>query len=231
MAETKIFARLKADHDRHRELLDRIDKTHGDSEDRRTLFEMFRVEVTAHAASEEMSLYATMLANPDLRDDAQHSVSEHKEIEDFLTDLFEMDFASTGWLTRFRTMKDRYLHHIDEEEEELFSKARKAKLDLQELGMQMLERKEQLEREPSFPNRPIPREEALSIWQKESGIKLDTAALAWWEIFASLKGLAIWISAAREYADGRNTDPVNAFSGWYCLAFHNKVLADRLGTA
>jgi hypothetical protein len=24
---------------------------------------------------------------------------------------------------------------------------------------------------------------------------------------------------------------VNAFSGWYCLAFHNKVLADRLGTA
>jgi aminoglycoside phosphotransferase (APT) family kinase protein len=85
--------------------------------------------------------------------------------------------------------------------------------------------------DPSRPAGTIPREEALSIWQKESGIKLDTAALAWWEIFASLKGLAIWISAAREYADGRNTDPVNAFSGWYCLAFHNKILADRLGAA
>ena len=72
------------------------------------MFEAFRVEVTAHAASEEMSLYATMLGKPDLREEAQHSVSEHKEIEDFLTELYEMDFASTGWLTRFRTMKDRY---------------------------------------------------------------------------------------------------------------------------
>ncbi len=123
MAETKIFARLKADHDRHRDLLAQIDETHGDSPERERLFEAFRVEVTAHAASEEMSLYATMLAKPDLRDDAQHSVSEHKEIEDMLTELFEMDFASTGWLTRFRTMKDRYLHHIDEEEEDMFPAA------------------------------------------------------------------------------------------------------------
>jgi hemerythrin superfamily protein len=123
MAETRIFARLKADHDRHRKLLDQLDDTHGDSPERETLFEAFRVEVTAHAASEEMSLYATMLAKPDLRDDAQHSVSEHKEIEDMLTELYEMDFASTGWLTRFRTMKHRYLHHIDEEEEEMFPAA------------------------------------------------------------------------------------------------------------
>ena len=125
MAETRIFARLKAEHDRHRDLLDRIDQTHGDSDDRRTLFESFRVEVTAHAASEEMSLYATMLANPELRDEAQHSVAEHKEIEDYLTELYEMDFSSTGWLTRFRTMKERYLHHIDEEEEEMFPEAEK----------------------------------------------------------------------------------------------------------
>ena len=125
MAETRIFARLKADHDRHRDLLDRIDQTHGDSDDRRTLFEAFRVEVTAHAASEEMSLYATMLGKPDLREEAQHSVSEHKEIDDMLTELYEMDFSSTGWLTRFRTMKDRYLHHIDEEEEEMFPEAEK----------------------------------------------------------------------------------------------------------
>lgn len=125
MAETKIFARLKADHDRHRKLLDQIDATQGDSEECETLFEAFRVEVTAHAASEEMSLYATMLARPDLREDAQHSVSEHKEIDDMLTELYEMDFASTGWLTRFRTMKHRYLHHIDEEEEEMFPEAEK----------------------------------------------------------------------------------------------------------
>lgn len=125
MADTKIFARLKADHDRHRKLLDQIDETKGDSPEREKLFEAFRIEVTAHAASEEMSLYATMLGKPDLREEAQHSVSEHKEIDDLLTELYEMDFASTGWLTRFRTMKDRYLHHIEEEEEEMFPNAAK----------------------------------------------------------------------------------------------------------
>jgi len=85
--------------------------------------------------------------------------------------------------------------------------------------------------DPSHPAGTVSRERAFEIWERASGLKVDRAALAWWEIFASLKGLAIWISAAREYADGRNTDPVNAFSGWFCLSFHNKVLADRLGGA
>lgn len=82
--------------------------------------------------------------------------------------------------------------------------------------------------DPSHPGGMIARERALALWEQASGMTIDRAALAWWEIFASLKGLAIWISAAREYAEGRNTDPVNAFSGWYCLAFHNHVLAERL---
>jgi aminoglycoside phosphotransferase (APT) family kinase protein len=83
----------------------------------------------------------------------------------------------------------------------------------------------------SRPAGTVLRDEALAIWETASGLKADRAALAWWEIFASLKGAAIWISAANEYAEGRNSDPVNAFSGWYCLAFHNKVLADKLGDA
>jgi aminoglycoside phosphotransferase (APT) family kinase protein len=75
----------------------------------------------------------------------------------------------------------------------------------------------------------LPRDEALKLWERTSGMKIDPKALAWWEIFASLKGAAIWISAAREYAEGRNTDPINAFSGWFTLAFHNHVLAQKLG--
>jgi aminoglycoside phosphotransferase (APT) family kinase protein len=83
--------------------------------------------------------------------------------------------------------------------------------------------------DPSHPAGTIARDRAIAIWEKASGLKAEPAALFWWEIFASLKGAAIWISAAREYSDGRNADAVNAFSGWFCLAFHNKVLADRLG--
>ncbi len=82
--------------------------------------------------------------------------------------------------------------------------------------------------DPSRPAGTLPRADAIALWEAASGLKADPEALLWWEIFASVKGLAIWISAAREYVDRRNDDPVNAFSGWYCLAFHNAVLAERL---
>lgn len=125
MAEAEIFKDLKDDHATHRTLLDLIEKTHGDSAGRRELFKRFQIEVRAHATAEEESLYATMLAMPDLNEDAKHSVSEHKEIEDIIAELFDMDMSSSGWLTRFKTLKHDYLHHIDEEEEEMFPAAEK----------------------------------------------------------------------------------------------------------
>lgn len=123
MADAKIFKDLKKDHDLHRKLLKEIDAA--DAGERGDLFEQFRVEVTAHAAAEEESLYATMLANPDLRDEARHSVSEHKEIDDFFEEMAELDAATDEWKSKFDEMRHRYEHHIDEEEEEMFPEAAK----------------------------------------------------------------------------------------------------------
>jgi hemerythrin superfamily protein len=125
MADASIFDRLKQDHDQHRQLLDKLVDARDHQDRREKLFEQFKVEVTAHAAAEEESLYATMIAMPDLREDAQHSVSEHKEIDDFLEELGEMEMGSPGWENIFEKMKKRYLHHIDEEEKEMFPDAAK----------------------------------------------------------------------------------------------------------
>lgn len=125
MADDRIFADLKADHDRHRDLFERIGSSDPDSQERAQLFEELRIELQAHAAAEEESLYATMLANPDLRDEARHSVSEHKEIDDFLGELVEEDVSSEKWSKTFKDLRHRYLHHIDEEEEEMFPAASK----------------------------------------------------------------------------------------------------------
>lgn len=126
MADAKIFKDLKADHDKHRKMLAQLAETQGASEERKTLFEELRKELQAHAAAEEESLYATMLADPDLRDEARHSVSEHKEIDDFLGELVETDMSSPAWRVKFKEMRHRYLHHIDEEEEEMFPTAAKS---------------------------------------------------------------------------------------------------------
>jgi len=140
MADARIFEDLKADHDRHRALLATLaDRAAGNRE---SLFETLRIEVTAHAAAEEESLYATMLANPDLRDEARHSVSEHKEIDDFFGELAELDFAAAEWEAKFAELRHRYEHHIDEEEEEMFpSAARLLTADDEKLLAEIFERR------------------------------------------------------------------------------------------
>ena len=123
MADAKIYADLKADHDRHRDLIARIEDTSRKDEERRELFEELRKELQAHAAAEEEALYSVMLANPELRDEARHSVSEHKEVDDLLGELTDKDSSSLFWMSKFKSMRERYLHHIEEEEEEMFPAA------------------------------------------------------------------------------------------------------------
>jgi hypothetical protein len=123
MAGARIFEDLKADHDRQRALLERVGDASGADEGRRNAFETLRLDLQAHAAAEEESLYATMLANPDLREDARHSVSEHKEVDDLLGELVALDFGSEEWNGKFDEMRHRYEHHIDEEEGEMFPTA------------------------------------------------------------------------------------------------------------
>jgi hypothetical protein len=126
MADAQIFQDLKADHDRQRDMLAKLSATSSDSAERAPLFEELRLELQAHAAAEEESLYATMLAVPDLRDDARHSVSEHKEVDDYLGELVKLDIASDEWTKTFEKMQHRYLHHIGEEEEDMFPEAAKS---------------------------------------------------------------------------------------------------------
>ena len=125
MADAKIYADLKSDHDRHRDLIARIEDTSRKDDERRELFEELRKELQAHAAAEEEALYSAMLANPELRDEARHSVAEHKEVDDLLGELVEADPGSSTWSATFERMRERYLHHIEEEEEEMFPAASK----------------------------------------------------------------------------------------------------------
>ena len=116
----EIFARLKQDHDKHRELLDRIKQTTGESLEREKLFKALTLELKAHAAAEEQALYSTMMRKPQTTDETRHSVAEHHEIDEALNDLAATDMATGAWLQKFRQLQHDYIHHIDEEENEHF---------------------------------------------------------------------------------------------------------------
>ena len=118
--DDEIFARLKRDHDKHRELLDRLLKTEGDTAERRSLFEELTRELKSHASAEEQALYSTMMRKPPTTDETRHSVAEHHEIEEALNDLAATDMSAGARLHKFKDLDHDYRHHIDEEEEEHF---------------------------------------------------------------------------------------------------------------
>ncbi|WXL26571.1 hemerythrin domain-containing protein [Ectopseudomonas mendocina] len=115
-----IFGTLVEDHDHHRQLIAQIEETKGASETRKKLFAELTAEIKGHAAAEEQALWSTVLRKPEITEDGRHAVAEHKEMDDLLEELAETDMSSSGWLLRFKKVKEEYLHHIKEEEQELF---------------------------------------------------------------------------------------------------------------
>ncbi len=123
---TTIYETLKADHDKHRDLLARLAETSGDSETRRKLWEEFFYDVGAHAAAEEETFYGPMIETEDGQPHARHSVAEHHELDELMQELNEKDMSSPGWMTTFKQLRHDYEHHIDEEEEDIFPCAKEA---------------------------------------------------------------------------------------------------------
>ena len=117
---TTIFERLRNDHDKHRTLLNLCAKTHGDSEGREELFAKVRAELESHANAEERVFYAALMADELTQEKARHSVAEHKTLSDLITALEEMEFSNPNWVRKFDTLVENALHHMDEEEQEVF---------------------------------------------------------------------------------------------------------------
>ena len=124
-----IFRALVQDHDRQRDLIDRLGQTTGDSAEREALFTELTKEIKGHAAAEEQALWSTILRKPPTTEDARHAVAEHKEIDDLFNQLAATDMATGGWLNRFHKLAHEYLHHIEEEEDELFPASAKVLTD------------------------------------------------------------------------------------------------------
>ncbi len=119
-----IYKTIRKDHDRHRELMKAISRTSGDSPTRRECWNALYYDVKAHAAAEEETFHARIMQKPDGQNDARHSVSEHKELNDLMEKLQATELSSPQWLKLFEKLRHDYEQHMDEEENEIFETAR-----------------------------------------------------------------------------------------------------------
>lgn len=121
-----IFEAIREDHQTQRTLVELLVKTHGDSEGRRELFERLTRELTAHAAAEERAFYVPLMQDDLTQDKARHSVAEHHELDELVEQLEDLDMSAPQWLPTARRLAERLVHHLDEEEHEVFQMAGKA---------------------------------------------------------------------------------------------------------
>lgn len=139
-----IYQRLIDDHGKQRGMAAGLAKTEGDSDERNRLFFAFYKELEAHAAAEEQTFYAELMAMADGQEQSRHSVAEHQTASDLLKELADMDMSSSGWLQKFKTLKHEVEHHVDEEEREVFPLAQSliSEARANELGTEFEKRKQ-----------------------------------------------------------------------------------------
>ena len=75
----------------------------------------------------------------------------------------------------------------------------------------------------------VPREQAIAVWERASGLRADPADLHWWELFNCVKGQGIWISSAKAWSDGANREPILAFSAWRMLNSTDRAALELMG--
>ncbi|OIQ64512.1 hypothetical protein GALL_539390 [mine drainage metagenome] len=75
----------------------------------------------------------------------------------------------------------------------------------------------------------LPHDQAVAVWEQASGLKADPAALHWWTLFNCVKGQAIWISSARAFIDGGNTEPVMVVPPWMLQNAQDRAILKVMG--
>ena len=142
---------LKDDHKLMRKLLDELESSTARAAKKRVmLLQKIKSNLKAHTSIEEEIFYpAFREAGMKSDDDKMYfeALEEHRAAGDMvLPDLLKTAPASEKFSGRAKVLKELVEHHADEEEKEMFPRARRllSKAELMELGQRMDERKKEL---------------------------------------------------------------------------------------
>ena len=161
MAEAKTqdaIALLKADHRAVEELFEKFEKATA-SERKRKLAEEICLELSVHAEIEEEIFYPACEGKVD-EDLLKESYVEHDGAKVLITEIMNGGPSDEFYDAKVKVLQEEIEHHVEEEEkrlEGLFAQARKADLDLDELGRQLASRKAELTEQFKTSGIPTPR--------------------------------------------------------------------------
>ncbi len=131
---------LKTDHEKVSSIFEQLEDTTERAEKTRTeLFAKLKEELDIHAHIEETIFYPVLKQSDETRDITMEGIQEHHVVKVLLRELDAMQVDSETWTAKLKVLKENVEHHVEEEEEDMFPKARTvlSKDQLEELGAQL----------------------------------------------------------------------------------------------
>ncbi len=137
-----VLELIKADHRLVETLFSEIEKT----DDTHKLYDSFNQlyeALNVHAEVEEQVFYPAVRDRQDTEKLVDEAHKEHEEAKQMLEDVSSLSPTSAEFKAKIRELKQTMQHHIQEEENEVFSQVRQCMSDkkLEQLGNQLRETK------------------------------------------------------------------------------------------
>ncbi|MFL6710375.1 MAG: hemerythrin domain-containing protein [Massilia sp.] len=102
--------------------------------------------LTKHTVIEEEIFYpAVREANRQNEDIVDEAIVEHASAKDLIAQIIGMEPTEDLYDAKIKVLSEQIEHHVGEEENEMFPKARNGKLDLESLGQEMMARKAEVQ--------------------------------------------------------------------------------------
>jgi hypothetical protein len=140
------IAMLTKDHDNVKKMFKEYEKLKdsGSSEEKAALAAQICLELAIHAQVEEELFYPEVREAIDDDDLMNEAEVEHASAKDLIAQISGMDPDDEMFDATVKVLSEYVDHHVKEEENEMFAKAKKAKVDVETLGQAIEVRKEEL---------------------------------------------------------------------------------------
>lgn len=121
-----IYDRIKQDHDAARDVIAKLKaSTPRAWKTRRELFDHLKLDMWVHHKVEEAVFYSHLRAGDDMHGEAMEAYNEHHMANGVFEELDTFPVDSEEWGMKFKALSELVEHHMKEEEEDFFKKAKK----------------------------------------------------------------------------------------------------------
>lgn len=156
------IALLRADHKRVADLYEEYEHTRSSAK-KKAIVSKICLELSIHAQVEEEIFYPAVKAALKDKEMVPEAQVEHGSLKELIAQVKDKEPDGEMFDAKIKVMSEYTKHHVKEEHTEMFPKARKTKLDMNELGARLQARKDELMANPELMEAPpMPASQAMA---------------------------------------------------------------------